>query len=339
MAPELCYSWDGAADMTRRRFIAGTAGAAAIGLLPGCGGQTPAGQINFFTDWRAQAEHGGFYQALATGLYEAAGLTVTITPGGPQTDASRLLAANAIDLGMISNAFQVLNMAEKATGVKAVMASFQKDPQILMAHAGQGINRIEDIKGRPVYVADAAIGSYWLWLKARFGFADSQLRKYTSSIVPWLRDPTAVQEGYVSSEPFTARKAGAETQVFLLADAGYTGYAAMVGASPRALAEKTDQVAVFVRASRQGWADYLAGDGAPAHALIKRDNPDMTDELIAFSRAQMLRYAIVSSGAQGELPGAMTPERWAAFAAQVSALGVYGDTLDPSQAYTLDFLG
>lgn len=299
----------------------------------------PLTPVTFRTDWKAQAEHGGFYQAVALGLYEKRGLKVTIRAGGPQSDNSRLLAAGAVDIAMLSNSFQVLNLAAKGADVKAVMAAFQKDPQVLMVHPGTGVKSLADLKGRPIYVADAAIGSYWLWLKARYRFADAQMRKYNYSLLPWLKDKRAAQEGYLTSEPFTAAKAGIKPEVFLLADGGFNGYGAIVAATGKTIRERPALVRAFVAATREGWTSYLTGDPAPANQLIKRDNPEMTDALIAFSRQQMMANGIALSGdAKTQGIGAMTDARWAGFHQEMAALGLFPQTLDPRRAYTLAFL-
>lgn len=318
----------------RRLFIA-AAGAALAPLPLRAAGR----QLLFMTDWKAQAEHGGFYQALATGLYDKAGIAVTIRAGGPQSDNTRLLAAGAIDMAMISNSFQALTLAARGARVKVVMAAFQKDPQILMAHAGSGIGSIAQMKGRPIYIGDASIPSYWQFLRARFGFTDDQIRKYGFSLAPWLRDPRAVQQGYLSSEPYMAVQANAKPQVFLLADNDFPGYAAMVGATDRLLKLRPDLVRAFVAASRQGWLDYLTGDPEPANRLIKADNPEMTDGLLRFARRQMVDKGIVLSGdAASQGPGAMSKARWEAFRKLAAQTGVYPKSMGVSGAYRLDML-
>lgn len=295
--------------------------------------------VTFYTDWKAQAEHGGFYQAVALGLYEKHGLKVTIRPGGPQSDNTRLLAAGAIETGMLSNSFQALNLAARGADVKVVMAPFQKDPQVLMVHPGTGVKTLADLKGRPIYVADAALGSYWPWLKRKFGFTDQQMRKYAYSLLPWLRNRQAAQEGYLSSEPFTAAKAGVKPQVFLLADNGWTGYAAMVAFRTEVIAKEPEVVRAFVEATREGWRSYMTGDPGPGNKLILKDNPEMTPELLAFARAKMIEHGVVISGdATAATIGAMTPARWRAFHRDMASLKLIPADLDPARAYTLDFL-
>lgn len=295
--------------------------------------------VTFYTDWKAQAEHGGFYQAVALGLYEKHGLKVSIRAGGPQTDNTRLLAAGAIETGMLSNSFQALTLAAKGANVKVVMAPFQKDPQVLMVHPGTGVKSIADLKGRPIFVADAALGSYWPWLKSKFGFTDAQQRKYAYSLLPWLRNKQSAQEGYLSSEPFTAARAGVTPQVFLLADAGWTGYAAMVAFRSEVIAKEPETVRAFVAATREGWESYMTGDPGPGNKLILKDNPEMTPELLTFARAKMKQHGVVISGAaKTQGIGAMTPERWAAFHKDMAMLGLIPAKLDPRKAYTLEFL-
>src|ERR1700682_1692039 len=54
------------------------------------GAQTALDKVSFGTNWVAEAEHGGFFQALADGTYKSYGLDVTIVPGGPH-DNNRVL--------------------------------------------------------------------------------------------------------------------------------------------------------------------------------------------------------------------------------------------------------
>lgn len=299
----------------------------------------PLIHVVFHTDWKAQAEHGGFYEALALGLYKKAGLNVTIKPGGPQTDNTRLLAAGAIDLAMVSDSFQALNLAAKGADVKIIMASFQKDPETIMAHPGAGAQSLTAWHDRPIYMDDAFKFSYWPWVKAKFGFTDRQSRPYAFSLTPWLQDTRALQEGYLSSEPFTATKGGVTPQLVVLADAGYPGYAGMVATTGKYLRAHPDVLRKFVQASQAGWAAYLTGDPSAGNALIKRDNPEMKDELLKYALMQMRSKGIVISGdAVRAGPGVMTAARWATIHREMSAVGLYPKTLDPRTIYDLEFL-
>lgn len=294
--------------------------------------------VRFATDWRAQAEHGGFYQALATGEYEKRGLKVEIVQGGPGVNVPQLLAAGAVDLGMGSNSFIVLNLAQEKAPVKAVAAFMQKDPQVLIAHPDQGIDTIADLKGRPILLSDASVTAFWVWLKAKYGFTDDQVRKYTFNAAPFLSDKRVAQQGYVTSEPYTIEKeAGFTPQVFLLADNGYPGYATMVLARDPLIAETPEAVRAFVEASIAGWRSYLDGDPAPGDALIKADNPEMTQDVLDQARAKLKSYGIVDAG-DPALTGQMTEARWSAFVDMAKAQGVYPADLDVRTAYTLDFL-
>jgi NitT/TauT family transport system substrate-binding protein len=192
---------------------------AASVLLSGCNSNPPAADqaaggkpeltpISFVSDWKAQAEHGGFYEALAEGLYEKAGLKVSITQGGPGVNVPQLIAGGAADFGMGSNGFIPLNMLKAGVKVKAVMAVFQKDPQVLITHPRDDIKGLADMKGKPIMISDAATTAFWPWLKAKYGFSDSQIRRYTFNAAPFIVDPKAIQEGYLSSEPYTIEQEG-----------------------------------------------------------------------------------------------------------------------------------
>ena len=297
--------------------------------------------IRFVTDWKAQAEHGGFYEALAEGLYAKRGLDVRIQQGGPSVNVPQLLAGGAADFGIGSNDFIALNIVKAGAPLRAVMAVFQKDPQVLITHPRADIKTLADMKGKPIMISDAATSAFWPWLMAKYGFEDSQIRKYTFNLAPFLVDPKAIQEGYVTSEPYTIEQQGRfKPRVFLLADNGYPGSANLVLVPQKWIDTKPAAVQAFVDATRQGWKDYLHANPAPANALIKRDNPDMSDDVIAQATAKMKSYAIVEPATAKSGPiGAMSDAQWKTFFDTMANEGLYPRTLDYRKAYTLRFVG
>jgi NitT/TauT family transport system substrate-binding protein len=332
--------------MLRLRFLLlaslGLLGIGVAACSPQKSAELPAARtkIVFATDWRAEAEHGGFYQALATGEYAKRGLDVSILQGGPAVNVPQLLAAGSVDVGMGSNSFIVLNLAAEKAPVKAVAAYMQKDPQVLLAHEGQGIHSLADMKGRPILLADASVTAFWVWLKAKYGFTDDQVRKYTFNPAPFISNPRAIQQGYLTSEPYTIEKAsGKKPAVFLLADEGYPGYAAIALARENLITSNPAAVQNFVEASSVGWTSYLNGDPAPADALILKDNPEMTADLLAQARDKMKAFGIVQPpDGSAAAPGLMTDSRWETFFRVTSEQGVYAKELDYKRAYTLEFL-
>lgn len=295
--------------------------------------------IRFATDWRAEAEQGGFYQALATGEFHKRGLDVHIIQGGPGVNVPQLLAAGAADMGIGSNSFGVMNLANEHVPVKAVMASMQKDPQILMAHPDTGIAGLADLKGHPILLSDSARTSFWLWLKAKYGLTDQQVRTYTYDAAPFLADKRAVQEGYVTSEPYIVEQQGhIKPVVMLLADNGYPGYAGMVLAPDALIAAKPKVVQAFVDAASAGWASYLDGDAGPGDKLIMHDNPEAKPETLAQARDKMKAYGIVKP-ADGAPIGTMSDAHWNDFFTTAAGLGVYPKSLAFKDAYTLQFVG
>jgi len=311
--------------------------AVALALLTGRG--DAAEKLVFATDWRAQAEHGGFYQALATGLYAKHGLDVTLRQGGVGMDPQQLLAAGAIDAAMGSSGFFTLNLVEAGAPVVTVAALFQKDPWILMTHPREDVRSLADMKGKAIHIGDPSVNTIWRWLKSRYGFEDRQIRKYSFNIAPFLVEPKAIQQGYVTSEPFTAAKAGVTPKVFLLADHGYLSYAATIMVRRELADTRPEIVRAFVDASIEGWYSYLHGDPAPANALIKRDNPEMDDATLAYARRKMQEYGIVESGdALRAGIGAMSEERWDAFTREMKALGIYPADLDWRKGVSFDFV-
>jgi NitT/TauT family transport system substrate-binding protein len=313
----------------------------ALGACSQGGGQSATATpgktvIRFATDWKAEAEQGGFYEALATGEYARRGLDVRIIPGGETTNVPQLVASGAVELGDGSNSFIVMDLANGAVPVKAVAAFMQKDPQVLMAHPGVGINALADMKGHPILISDASRTAWWPWLRDHYGFTDSQVRSYTGNNGQFILDPQSVQEGYVTSEPYTVAQQGHfQPVVFLLADQGYPSYAAMVLASNQMIANNPAAIRAFVEASAVGWREYLHGDPKPADALILKDNPDMTEDVLAQARDKMLKYGIVDGGDAPTLGyGAMTDQHWLDFFKVASKSG----TANYQNAFTLAFL-
>jgi NitT/TauT family transport system substrate-binding protein len=330
--------------MKALRFLVISAAVALCACTPAKKAEGPAASgrtaLRFATDWRAEAEQGGFYEALAEGEYAKRGLDVTLIQGGPGSNVPQQLAAGAIDLGVGSNAFIVMNLAQEKVPVKAVAAMFQKDPQVIIAHPDTGVKTLADLKGHPILLGDASITGFWVWLKAKYGFTDDQVRKYTFNSAPFLADKRAAQQGYLASEPYTIEKeAKLKPVVFLLADNGYPGYATMILAPDSLIAKNPAAVKAFVEATAKGWRDYLYGDPKPADALIRKDNPEMTQDVLDQAREKLRTYAIVDGGdAKAGGIGAMTDATWKAFFDMASSQGVYPKTLDPKIAYTLQFV-
>jgi NitT/TauT family transport system substrate-binding protein len=314
----------------------------AAAMLVGVGVARPAGAgdtVNFGTDWKAEAEHGGFYQAIATGIYQRHGLDVKLRPGGPQVNHAQLLAAGVLDFNIASNSFVPLNFVREQIPMVAVAAFFQKDPSVLIAHPGQGNDTLAALKGKPIMIGSDTRITAWQFLKQKFGYSDDQIRPYTFSVAPFLADKQAIQQGYLTSEPFTIEHAGVQPVVMLLADAGYTSYGSLIETSAKLAQDKPDLVQRFVDASIEGWHSYLDGDPAAANALIKRDNPEMTDALLAYGRDKMKAYGIIDGGdAKTSGIGAMTEARWRDFFATMLKAGVYPADTDLAHAYTLQFV-
>ena len=292
-------------------------------------------RLVFGTNWYAQAEHGGFYQALAEGTYRKHGLDVTLRMGGPQVNGMQLLLAGRMDLFMGYD-LQTLQAVAQDLPVVTVAATFQKDPAVIIAHPG--VARLEELKGRPIAISAASETTYWPWLRARYGFTDDQKRPYTFSVQPFLLDKRLAQQGYITSEPYSVEKGGVKPVLFLLADLGYPPYAQTIVATRDTLAKRRDAVRRFVLASAEGWRSYLANP-APGNALIRRDNPQMEAALIAYGLEKMRTYAIVTGG-DAERLGimTMTDARWRrTFEFMVEAKMVKPE-LDYRRAYTLEIV-
>ncbi|HLZ64914.1 MAG TPA: ABC transporter substrate-binding protein [Aliidongia sp.] len=292
------------------------------------------------TDWRAEAEHGGIYQAFATGIYKKYHLDVEIRQGGPNLNQAQLLAAGRYDFAVQSNSFEPLNFVKTGVPIVALAAAFQKDPQVLIAHAESGLDTLDKMKGKPILISAASRENFWQFLRVRYGFTDDQIRPYTFNLAPFLHDKGAVMQGYLTSEPFAIEQAtGEKPLTILLADQGYQSYGAMIAATQGTIDKNPDLVQRMVDATMLGWISYLNSDPSAANALIKRDNPEMTDAIIAHAIAGMKQYGIVESGDAKALGvGAMTDARWRDFFAFTAEAGIYPKDLAYQKGYTLKFV-
>jgi len=319
------------------------AGALAALTLAATSFAAPAQQldkVSFGTNWVAEAEHGGFYQALADGTYRQYGLDVTIVEGGPQVNNRLLLIAGKIDFFMSANSLQSFDAVAQNIPTVAVAALFQKDPQVLIAHPGEGIEKFEDLKDLTLLVSQEGVATYFQWLKADYGFSEEKVKPYTFNPQPFLADKRTAMQGYVTSEPYAIEKEGHfKPKIFLLADYGFNTYSTLIETRRELVDKNPDLVRRFVEASIIGWYHYLYGDNKAGNAIIKQHNPEMTDELLAYSVDKMKAYGIADSGDAVELGiGAMTDARMASFFDKMVRAGVVKRDIDFRKAYTLQFV-
>jgi NitT/TauT family transport system substrate-binding protein len=295
-------------------------------------------KVRFGTNWVAEGEHGGFYQALADGTYKKYGLEVEIVPGGPNVNNRILLPVGKLDFFMSANSLQSFDAVAQNIPTLAVAASFQKDPQVLIAHPD--VKTFDALKTRTLFVSKEGMASYFQWLKADFGFNEAKVKPYTFNPQPFLADKNSAMQGYVTSEPYAIETQGHfKPTLFLLADQGFNSYSTLIETRRDLVEQKPDLVQRFVDASAIGWYHYLYGDPSAGNALIKRQNPEMTDALLAYSIAKMKEFGIVDSGDSVKLGiGAMTDARMKSFFDKMVRVGVVKAGLDYKRAYTLQFV-
>ncbi len=322
--------------MTSRKSIA----LASLALLAAAAPADAADRVRFGTNWRAEAEHGGFYQAAVDGTYAQYGLDVTIVPGGPQANNLVLLLADRIDFAMGLNLIQAFEAVRENVPFVVVAAEFQKDPMALLSHPGIGFDRWSDLPKATAFVGEEALVSVYQWLRRAYGFRDANVKPYAFNLAPFIADKDSILLGYVTSEPYEIEKEGGfRPNVFLLADHGYSTYSTTIVARRDTIDKDPDLVRRFVDASAIGWRHYLYGDNTKANAAIKAANPDITDGEIAYSIAKMQQYGIVDSGDALSMGiGAMTDARVQDFYAKMVKAGVVKSGLDVKKAYTLQFV-
>jgi NitT/TauT family transport system substrate-binding protein len=324
--------------LSPRALMAGLV--ALLMAIPPTAAQTALDKVSFGTNWVAEAEHGGFFQALADGTYKKYGLDLTIVPGGPNDNNRMLLIAGKLDFFMSANTLMSLDAVANNVPVVTVAAIFQKDPQVFLTHPESKVTKLEELKPLTLFVSKEGISSYFQWLKSEHGFSEEKVRPYTFNPQPFLANKQSAMQGYVSSEPFAVEKSGGfKPGIVLLADYGFNTYSTLIETRREIIDKKPDLVQRFVDASIIGWYNYLYGDNAAGNALIKKLNPEMTDELLGYSLNKMKEYGIVDSGdTLRDGIGAMTDARAASFFDKMVRAGVVRPGIDFRKAYTLRFV-
>jgi len=297
-------------------------------------------KVSFGTNWVAEAEHGGFFQAVADGTYKRYGLDVTIVPGGPNENNRMLLISGKLEFFMAANTLMSFDAVANNVPVVSIAAMFQKDPQVFLTHPESGITKLEELKPLTLFVSKEGISSYYQWLKSEYGFSEKNVRPYTFNPQPFIATAQSAMQGYVTSEPFAVeRAAGFKPGVILLADNGFNTYSTLIETRRDLIESKPDLVQRFVDASIVGWYNYIYGNNAAGNALIKKMNPEMTDDLLAYSVVKMKEYGIVDSGDSTDKGiGAMSEERITSFFDKMVRAGVVKPTVDYRKSYTLRFV-
>ena len=295
-------------------------------------------KVTFSIHWVAEAEYGGFYQAVATGIYKDHGLDVTIKPGGPRGNYTLLLMGGSVDL-IMGHTGDAIGALRDGVPMITVAAIFQKDPQVLITHPGTGNDSLEKLKGKQILVGSGGEATYWPFLKAKYGFTDNQKRPYNFDVKPFINDKNIIQQGLLTAEPFEIKKKGGfDPVVLLLADYGYNAYAFTIETTKKLVETNSDLVQRFVDASIKGWYSYLE-EPVPGNNLIKKDNPDITDEQLSFSLQKLKENTIITGGdAQQMGIGAMSQERWQSFFDNLVKTGVFDANINYKEAFTLQFV-
>ena len=314
------------------------AGLAAL-FAPACAAAA-ADKVTLGTNWFAEPEQGGYYQAVADGTFAKFGLDVTILPGGPQNNNSQLLRAGKIEFRVGGNMLEAFDAVDQGIPIVVVAGHFQKDPVMFMSHPGAGLDNWADLPKATAIVGATGIASFYEWMRVAHGFKSENVKPYNFNSAMFIADKGSIQQGYVTSEPFTVEKEGGfKPNIFLLADHGYATYATTIESRTDIVVKSPDLVQRFADASAIGWYHYLYGDNAAANAAIKQANPDMTDDQIAFSIAKLKEFGVVDSGDALKMGiGAMTDQKVADFFAQMVKAKVVKPDLDYKKAYTLQFV-
>jgi NitT/TauT family transport system substrate-binding protein len=313
----------------------------AAALLAACAMPAAAQEkATLLTSWKAQAEHGGYYQAFVKGYYKDCGVDLTIRQGGPGIDPAQLLTGKAVDFTLSSHIDAILHMNAAGFPARALTAAFQITPQILMAHADSNINSFEDMKGHPIMISQGSRSTYWPFFRKKYGWDETQLRSYTGQLAQWLSDKNIVQQGLLTNEPFLVKKeVGWAPKVFLLADAGYRTYSSILTTSQDFIDQKPKVVQCVVSATNKGWVDFMTGDPTPGLEAVKKDAPNNTDELMADTiRLMKERKLVMNEDTEKMGFGIMTVERWKAHYDMLRELNILKSDVDYTKVLALQFM-
>jgi NitT/TauT family transport system substrate-binding protein len=298
--------------------------------------------VRFGTNWLAEGEHGGFYQAMVDGTYDKYGLKVTIVQGGPQSPNRALLLGGQVDLFMAGNMLGPMNAETQQIPVVEVAAMFQKDPQVFLVHPDAGVNTFADMAKLPtIFLGDEGFATFFQWMKWQYpGFRDEQYKRYAFDPAPFIVDKRSAMQGYVTSEPFAVEQAsGLKPKLFLLADNGWDTPSTMIEGKRAYVDSHADVLQRFIDASVIGWYSYLYGDNRAANAAIKKDNPEMTDAQLAFTLKEMKEYGLIDSGiAQQKGIGCFDDGQVQSFYDKMVKAGVLKAGLDVRSTYTNRFV-
>lgn len=335
--------------LSRRRILQGLTATALGGVLgtalAGCNQSAPVDaegrvRLRLAVEGPARADHAGFYQAIGKGFYAARGLNVEISHGNSAADVSSRMASGTAELGVVRDSFAALRLVADRAPVKAVAAFFQKDPRVVIAHSNKGPRTLAAIGERPVYIEDADWADIWTWLRSKYALDDAQLRQPAEGVLePFLADDTSLLIGSLTREPALVATSSPDTATRLLlpADDGYASYASILMTPNNFARDNTQALQDFIAASIEGWSDYLNEDPSKAHALIRRANPATPQGSLDIARDLLKEHAVTDSGDATRLGiGAMTAERWQAFAEQ--SAGSYAAEPDWQSAFTTDYL-
>lgn len=296
-------------------------------------------KIVFGIGWKAEPEYGGFYQAKAEGIYDYFGLDVDVKTFGPRSNMTQMLIAKQVDFRMGGNGFISLNYVKENLPFVSVAALFQKDPVVLLYHPDTQIETIEDLIHRKGLIASAGRITWWKLLVEKYGFRDEMIQPYTFSLAPFIANNELFQQGYLTSEPYALEKAGIKPKLFLLSDHGYSSYSTMIDTSYEMIEKKPDIVQNFVNATILGYYSYLYGDSSKANEMIKKANPAMIDDKIAYSIATMKKYGVVDNEeTKRNTIGMMTDKKWKHFFEESVKISLYSKNLDYTKAYNTRFI-
>jgi NitT/TauT family transport system substrate-binding protein len=295
-------------------------------VAAGCRNRGDDGTLSIALNWKPEPEFGGLYEAQRTGGFADRGVAMTIT-GGPGAPVVQMVAAGQATFGIVS-ADEVVIARDRGSDVVAVFATYQTSPQGLMTHAARGIGSLEQLMSAGGTLAVEPGVPYVKFLEKKYGFGGLKVVPYTYSVAPFLQDPNMTQQVFVTSEPISARRQGANPAVFLVADSGYDPYTAVVIVRGELLRKSPDRVGAVVAALREGWRAYLR-DPAAANAVMAKLNPEMDAE--SFELAAEVQRPLIDTATAPV--GSMTLARWRTLAEQLLALGLIDEPVAPESCF------
>jgi NitT/TauT family transport system substrate-binding protein len=231
--------------------------------------------------WVAQAQFAGYYVAAAKGYYKAAGLDVTIKPGGPDVNPSQVIAGGGADV-VVDWMPSALAAREKGVPLVNIAQVFQRSGMELTCRKDSGIKAPADFKGKTLGVWFSGNEYPFLAWMSKLGLKTDgspggvTVLKQGFNVDPLLRKQAACISTMTYNEYWQLIEAGMKPEqliVFKYADEGVATLEDGLYATEATLKDtgKAERLTRFVKASMLGWQYAVSHQDEAVKIVLEND--------------------------------------------------------------------